>query len=305
MKKLIFFLALSLSAQVSSTNGTIGNTIPGRAAGGATIPATTSTLAGDGAGGAQAVTGTATDCVKVNGTSGACGTGSVSGPVSSTDRAIATWNSTTGAVLRDSSVIIDASSNVTGAASVATGDGTLAGLYKMLELTANGSNFRSWLVPDTLTADLTLKFADAVPTANQVMRFSAPSSNVSTQSWASVSDNIRAFGYSFDGGGTALTAGVTGYLTVPYACTIAAWNISVDAGTATVDLWKIATGTAVPTISNTITASAIPAISTGTSVHSTTLTGWTTTVTANDIVAVNLKVTATASFVNLTVQCNQ
>ncbi len=117
--------------------------------------------------------------------------------------------------------------------------------------------------------------------------------------------NVRAFGYSFDGGGSALTAGATGYLTLPYACTIAAWNISVDAGTATVDIWKLATGTAIPTISNTITASAIPAISTGTSIHSTTLTSWTTSVAANDIIGINLKVVATATFVNLTVQCNQ
>lgn len=115
----------------------------------------------------------------------------------------------------------------------------------------------------------------------------------------------RAFGYTFNGGGAALTAGVTGYVTVPFACTISAWNIAVDTGTATVDIWKIATGTAIPTVSNTITASAVPAIATGTAIHSTTLTSWTTSVTANDIVGINLKVVATATVVNLTVECGQ
>ena len=115
----------------------------------------------------------------------------------------------------------------------------------------------------------------------------------------------RAFGYTFNGAGAALTSGQTGYLTVPFSCTISAWNMSVDTGTATVDIWKIASGTGLPTISNTITASATPAIASNNSLHSTTLTGWTTAVAANDIVGVNLKATASATVVNLTVECDQ
>ena len=115
----------------------------------------------------------------------------------------------------------------------------------------------------------------------------------------------RAFGYTFNGAGTALTSGQTGYLTVPFSCTISAWNMSVDTGTATVDVWKIASGTGLPTISNTITASATPAIASNNSLHSTTLTGWTTAVAANDIVGINLKATASATVVNLTVECDQ
>lgn len=119
---------------------------------------------------------------------------------------------------------------------------------------------------------------------------------------------IRSFGASFGStaaGAPALTAPNVGYVTVPYACTISAWNISVNAGTATVDIWKIATGTAVPTVANTITSAAVPAISSGTSIHSTTLTGWTTAVAANDIFGFNLQAVATATFVNLTVECDQ
>lgn len=131
---------------------------------------------------------------------------------------------------------------------------------------------------------------------------------------ASVSGNVaavssvstaRAIGYSFNGNGSALSAGATGYLTVPFACTISAWNMSVDTGTATVDVWKIASGTGLPTVSNTITASATPAIASNNSLHSTTLTGWTTAVAANDIVGINLKVTASATVVNLTLECDQ
>lgn len=118
---------------------------------------------------------------------------------------------------------------------------------------------------------------------------------------------VRTFGGSFvsSDGVTALTAGATSYFTIPYTCTISAWNIVVDAGTATVDIWKIATGTSKPTGANTITASATPAIAANTAVRSTTLTGWTTAVAANDIIGINLEVVATATFVNLTVECNQ
>jgi hypothetical protein len=112
----------------------------------------------------------------------------------------------------------------------------------------------------------------------------------------------RMFGYTFVQSG-GLAAGNTGYLTMPYACTISGWNISVDAGTASVDVWKVATGTAIPTVSNTITASATPAIAAGTAIHSATLTGWTTSVAANDVIGINLKAVSGAAFVNLTVEC--
>lgn len=116
----------------------------------------------------------------------------------------------------------------------------------------------------------------------------------------------RDFGTTFgDTTGSVLTSGSVVYFTVPYACTIAAWNASVDAGTVTFDVWKIATGTAIPTAGNTITAAALPAISSGTAIHSTTLTAWTTSVAANDIIGIQLKTVATAKYAELDIQCNQ
>lgn len=117
--------------------------------------------------------------------------------------------------------------------------------------------------------------------------------------------SFRSIGASFDGGGVALTAGKTIYFTVPFPCTITAWNIAVDTGTATIDIWKIATGTAIPTASNSITSAAIPAISVGTAVHSTVLTNWTTSVAQNDIFGINLKIVSGATYANLVLQCNQ
>jgi hypothetical protein len=114
---------------------------------------------------------------------------------------------------------------------------------------------------------------------------------------------VHPIGYIFDGGGSALTNGRTYTYFVPFACTIQAWNMTVDTGTATVDIWKVASGTAIPTITNTITASALPAIASGTALHSTTLTGWTTSVSANDIIAFNLNTVASATMVSIVLQC--
>lgn len=114
----------------------------------------------------------------------------------------------------------------------------------------------------------------------------------------------HVIGYAFDGAGSALAARASPPIPVPFGCTINAWNLAVSpSGTATVDVWKIASGTAIPTVTNTITASAVPAIATGTALHSTTLTGWTTAVTANDLVIFNMSAVATATSVTITLGC--
>lgn len=117
---------------------------------------------------------------------------------------------------------------------------------------------------------------------------------------------VRSIGASFGvKGGTSLATGQAVYVSVPFACTIAAWTLMIDAGTITIDVWKIGSGTAVPTVANTITASALPAISTGTAKTSTTLTGWTTSVAANDLLAFDVNAISTATTATIQLQCNQ
>jgi hypothetical protein len=118
---------------------------------------------------------------------------------------------------------------------------------------------------------------------------------------------VRSFGGSFDGGGAALTAGATQtvYYTMPFACTITGYNITADAGTVSFDVWKVATGTAIPTVGNSILTGGFLALSSGTALHSTSVTLFTTTtVTAFDIIGVNLEAVATATKVSLVIPCN-
>jgi hypothetical protein len=147
-------------------------------------------------------------------------------------------------------------------------------------------------------------------TATPALRYAAYGDSFGNATNLPANNRVRSFGASFDGAGVALTAGKTVYATVPYACTISGWNIVADTGTATVDIWQLGTGTAIPTVSNTITASAVPALATGTALHSTTMTSWATThgglaVAANDIFGFNLKVVASATYVNLVLECDQ
>lgn len=116
----------------------------------------------------------------------------------------------------------------------------------------------------------------------------------------SSSHSVNAY---FGGAGATLTAGATVYVVAPASCTILNWSILLDTGTATVDVWKT-TGSALPTISNTITASTTPALTTGVKAASSTLTGWTTAVTTGDVVAVNLKIVSSATFVSFALACN-
>lgn len=96
-------------------------------------------------------------------------------------------------------------------------------------------------------------------------------------------------GATFERGGAALTTGKgKGYVTCPVAGTITAWSIGADAGTATIKVWKKATGTAVPTVADLINTTGVQ-LSTGTYVRSTTLSDFTTTtVAAGDIFAFDL-----------------
>lgn len=87
----------------------------------------------------------------------------------------------------------------------------------------------------------------------------------------------------------APTTGQQGaYYAFPVAGTITGYKIMVDAGTCTIQTWKIASGTTSPTSGNSISTSGV-SLSTGTALISSTTSDFTTTtVSANDMFAFNL-----------------
>lgn len=104
-----------------------------------------------------------------------------------------------------------------------------------------------------------------------------------------------SFGITIDGGGSAVTTGVKGYVEMPYAGTITSWTILADqSGSAVIDLWKTVYAGLPAEVGDSITASAKPTLSSSIKGQSSTLTGWTTAVAAGDIIAFNV-VSASAS----------
>jgi hypothetical protein len=97
------------------------------------------------------------------------------------------------------------------------------------------------------------------------------------------------FEFLIDGAGAAIPTGIKGDIEVPFACTITQVTLAADqTGSIVVDIWKVAYGSYPPTAGNTITASAIPTITSAAKNQDATLTGWTKTLAAGDILRINV-----------------
>ena len=92
----------------------------------------------------------------------------------------------------------------------------------------------------------------------------------------------RAIAFVFDGGGSAVFASSKGYLEIPFTCVITEWTLIADqTGSAVVDI-KRATFSGFPTTVS-ITGTEKPTLSNAQKSKSITLTGWSTTLNAGDI----------------------
>lgn len=113
-------------------------------------------------------------------------------------------------------------------------------------------------------------------------------------------DNIRSLGITIDGGGVAITTGVKGYIPVPYSGTITAWTLIADvSGSIVIDVWKDTYANYPPTVADTIAGSEKPTLSSAQKNQDTSLTTWTTTVTAGDILGFNVDSASTVTNVTL------
>lgn len=118
--------------------------------------------------------------------------------------------------------------------------------------------------------------------------------------------NVRNITFVIDGGGSAITTGVKGDLTVPFGCTINQVTLLADqSGSIVIDIWKDTYANFPPTVADTITASAKPTISAATKAQDGTLTGWTTSITAGDTLRFNVDSITTVTRVTLSLKVTQ
>jgi hypothetical protein len=110
------------------------------------------------------------------------------------------------------------------------------------------------------------------------------------------------FGLTIDGGGVAVTTGVKGYISVPFACTITGWDVVADqAGSITIEVAKKAGG--VPnTTTDTISGGSPIALSSAQIVQNGLVSGWTTAVAAGDVIGFNVVSATTVTRVTATIR---
>jgi hypothetical protein len=95
--------------------------------------------------------------------------------------------------------------------------------------------------------------------------------------------------FIIDGGGIEIADGIAGDIRIPVASTITSWHLLADqSGSIQIDIWKDTYNNYPPTDADSITAAAPLTISLTTKNTNSTLTGWTTSVTAGDILRFNV-----------------
>ena len=113
--------------------------------------------------------------------------------------------------------------------------------------------------------------------------------------------NFVDIAFVIDGGGSVITAGNKGHIEIPFACTINRNTVIADAsGDIVIDIKK-STYSGFPTTSS-ICASAKPTLSAVQKSQDSTLTGWTTTITAGDILEYIVDSVSTVTRVTLSLK---
>ena len=109
-----------------------------------------------------------------------------------------------------------------------------------------------------------------------------------------------SIGITIDGAGSAITTGIKGDVYVPFDCTIQSAVLLADqTGSAVIDVWADSYANFPPTDADSITASAPPTLSSAAKSEDTTLTGWTTSISAGTTLRFNVDSASTITRVTL------
>jgi len=115
--------------------------------------------------------------------------------------------------------------------------------------------------------------------------------------------NIATLTFVVDGGGSAITIGQKGHLHIPFNCTITQVTLlAAQTGSIVIDIWKDGYGFFPPTDADSVTGSSPPTISSAQKYQDSTLTGWTTYIYANDVLAFNVDSCTTITRVTLSLR---
>jgi len=112
--------------------------------------------------------------------------------------------------------------------------------------------------------------------------------NSTTGKWEN-KDDINSITFVIDGGGSAIETGEKGHLRIPFDCEIQSVALLADqSGSIQIDIWKDTYANFPPTSADSICGGNKPAISSAQKYEDTTLSGWTKTINAGDVLAFNV-----------------
>lgn len=113
-------------------------------------------------------------------------------------------------------------------------------------------------------------------------------------------DDEKELIFIIDGGGSAITTGEKGHLEIPFKCEIQRVTTLADqSGSIKIDIWKDTYANFPPTDDDTICGGNEPEISSATKDQDATLTDWTKTINAGDILAFNVDSASTVTRVTI------
>lgn len=123
---------------------------------------------------------------------------------------------------------------------------------------------------------------------------------------AGATGGVVAIVWVIDGGGSTITTGIKGDLSIPFACTITGARLLADqTGSIVIDVWKDTYANYPPVDADSITSATPPTISSATKSDNTTLSGWTTSIAAGDTLRFNVDSVTTIEFVTLTLRATR
>ena len=127
---------------------------------------------------------------------------------------------------------------------------------------------------------------------------------INTTGVTSVKSGLKTVqvGITLDGQGGVISTGLKGFATIPYSGTITDWKLFADqSGSIVIDVWKDVYANFPPTVADTIAGSEKPTLSSAQNNQDTSLTTWTTAVTAGDVLAFNVDSATTVTRVTLSI----
>ncbi len=140
---------------------------------------------------------------------------------------------------------------------------------------ADNSNFAAITAPTSITSDYTITLPSTNGAADEVLQFDASQN-------ASFVSNTRTLNFVIDGGGSAITTGIKGHIVIDGDYTVTGWTVIADqSGSIVVDVNR-ATYTNFPTTAS-IAGTELPTLSSAQKAEDLTLSSWTTTLSARDV----------------------